>query len=152
MKAAVSLEADQGFTLLEMTLVLAVVSILAAFPVLHFTQTKKETETQLFFESLRSSITLIQSEAIFNKHWTIMEVRPTSRLIRFRVTGKENADHPVNHTLYLPESMSLIGTSKEYSFLSGSGNLGNINEIRFNTARGRVTVSFQMGSGRFVIE
>jgi len=152
MKMPIYYKADQGFTLLEMTLVLAVVSMLAAFPVLHFTQTKKGTETQLFFESLRSGLTLIQTEAVVNHHWTIMEVRPTSRLIRFRVTGKENAEHPANHTLYLPESVSLIGTTKEYSFLSGSGNLGNIHEINFNTARGRVTVSFQMGSGRFVIE
>ncbi|OJF94302.1 competence type IV pilus minor pilin ComGD [Alkalibacterium sp. 20] len=146
------LKQDKGFTLIEVLLVLSLVSLLATFPVVHFTQIKKETETQLFFESLRSSITLIQSEAIVNHHWTKMEVRPTNRLIRFRVTGADNTKHPANHILYLPESISLVGTTKDYSFSSGSGNLGNINVIYFNTIHGRVSVSFQMGSGRFVIE
>ncbi|SFC14075.1 prepilin-type N-terminal cleavage/methylation domain-containing protein [Alkalibacterium subtropicum] len=143
---------DDGFTLIEVLLVLALVSLLATFPVMHFAQLKKETETQLFFEALRSGITLIQTEAVVNDHWTNMEVRPTNRLIRFRVTGTENTDHPANHILYLPESISLYGTSKEYLFSKSSGNLGNINELNFSTIHGRVTVSFQMGSGRFVIE
>ncbi|WP_423188789.1 competence type IV pilus minor pilin ComGD [Alkalibacterium sp. f15] len=146
------LKQDKGFTLIEVLLVLSLVSLLATFPVLHFAQIKKETETQLFFESLRSSITLIQSEAIVNNHWTMMEVRPTNRLIRFRVTGAGNSKHPSNHILYLPESISVVGIMRDYSFSSGSGNLGNINVIHFNTIHGRVSVSFQMGSGRFVIE
>ncbi|MER2063316.1 MAG: competence type IV pilus minor pilin ComGD [Alkalibacterium sp.] len=143
---------DEGFTLIESLLVLSVVSLLAAFPVMHFTQIKKETETQMFFEALRSGITLIQTEAVVNDHWTNMEVRPANRLIRFRVTRKENSEHPANHILYLPESVSLYGTTKEYTFSKSSGNLGNINELNFNTIHGRVTVSFQMGSGRFVIK
>lgn len=147
-----TLKKNDGFTLIEVVLVLSIVSLLATFPVMHFAQLKKETETQLFFEALRSGITLIQTEAVINDHWTNMEVRPTNRLIRFRVTGKENSDHPANHILYLPESISLYGTSKEYQFSRSSGNLGNINELNFNTIHGRVTVSFQMGSGRFVIE
>lgn len=143
---------DDGFTLVEMLLVLSVASLLATFPVMHFVQLKKETETQLFFEALRSGITLIQTEAVVNDHWTTMEVRPTNRLIRFRVTREENSDHPANQTLYLPDSVSLIGTTKEYMFSRSSGNLGNINELNFSTIHGRVTVSFQMGSGRFVIK
>ncbi|MDN6397995.1 MAG: prepilin-type N-terminal cleavage/methylation domain-containing protein [Alkalibacterium sp.] len=147
-----TIKKDEGFTLLEVLLVLVIISIITTFPVMHFSQLKKETETQLFFESLRSGITLIQNEAVLNNQWTTMEVRPTNRLIRFRVTGKENSNHPASHVLDLPESMSLVGTSKDYSFSSGSGNLGNINKLKFNTMHGRVTVSFQMGSGRFVIE
>lgn len=143
---------DDGFTLIEVLIVLSLVSLLATFPVMHFNQLKKETETQLFFEALRSGITLIQTEAVMNDQWTNMEVRPANRLIRFRVTGKENSAHPANHILYLPESMSIIGTSKEYLFSKSSGNLGNINELNFQTIHGRVTVSFQMGSGRFVIK
>lgn len=146
------LKQDKGFTLIEVLLVLSLVSMLAMFPVMQFTQMRKETETQIFFESLRSGITLIQSEAIMNHQWTNMEIQPANRLIRFRVTGAGNEGHPANHILYLPESMSLVGGFKEYLFSSGSGNLGNINEINFNTIHGRVTVSFQMGSGRFVIK
>ncbi|GEK91357.1 competence type IV pilus minor pilin ComGD [Alkalibacterium kapii] len=145
-------EQEEGFTLLEVLLTLVIVSVITAIPIMHFTQLKKETETQLFFESLRSGITLIQNEAVFNNQWTTMEVRPTNRLIRFRVTGRENENHPANHILDLPESISLIGTSKEYMFSKKSGNLGNINKVNFNTIHGRVSVSFQMGSGRFVIE
>ena len=143
---------DDGFTLIEVLLVLSLVSLLATFPVMHFAQLKKETETQLFFESLRSGITLIQTEAVVNDHWTIMEVRPGNRLIRFRVITEENAVHPADQTLYLPDSLSLIGTTKDYSFSKSSGNLGNINELSFSTIHGRVSVSFQMGSGRFVIK
>lgn len=143
---------DDGFTLIEVLLVLSLVSLLATFPVMHFAQLKKETETQLFFESLRSGITLIQTEAVVNDHWTIMEVRPGNRLIRFRVITEENAVHPADQTLYLPDSLSLIGTTKDYSFSKSSGNLGNINELSFSTIHGRASVSFQMGSGRFVIK
>jgi len=146
------LKKDDGFTLIEVLLVLSLVSLLATFPVMHFVQLKKETETQLFFEALRSGITLIQTEAVVNDHWTIMEVRPGNRLIRFRVITEENAVHPADQTLYLPDSLSLIGTTKDYSFSKSSGNLGNINELSFSTIHGRVSVSFQMGSGRFVIK
>lgn len=146
------LKQDNGFTLIEVMLVLSLVSLLVTIPVLNFTRMKEETETQLFFESLRSGITLIQNEAIVNDHWTLMEVRPRNRLIRFRVTGANNGAHPANHILYLPDSVSLVGTATEYSFSRGSGNLGNFIGIGFNTIHGRVNVSFQIGSGRFVIQ
>ena len=151
MKSLNRMNQDKGFTLIEVLLVLSVVSLLATVPVMQFTQLKKETETQLFFEQLRSSITLIQSEAILNHQWTSMEVYPSNRLILFEVEGAENTSHPANHVLHLPESISLLGKSKVYSFSAGSGNLGNINELNFETIHGRKTLSFKMGSGRFEI-
>lgn len=144
------LKKENGFSLVETLLVLSLVSFILSIPILHFNRMKIESETQLFFESLESSITLIQSHAILNNEWTVIEVSPSSKQINFRVAG--DREHPINHRLYLPETMSLASGSVVYNFYSETGNQTQLKKLRFYTAKGEVEFGFLFGSGRFSYE
>lgn len=141
---------DDGFTLMETLLVLSILSLLISFPIVQFSSMREESEHQLFFDSLRSSITLIQTHAVINNEWTVMEVRPVNNKIYFRVPAHIN--HPASHTLSLPDGITIQGTSRDYDFKSGTGNQGNLHPVIFQTRKGKVELKFQMGSGRFVID
>lgn len=144
------LKKSEGFTLIETVLVLSIVSIILSMPIVYFNKLKVESETQLFFETLGASITLAQSYAILNQDWTVMEVRPDSRDISFRVVGDRN--HPIAHRLSLPESLSMPGGSREFRFSSSTGNQSDIVQVPFDTVNGRVNLRFKFGKGRFTIE
>lgn len=144
------MEKENGFSLIETLLVLSLVSFIVSMPILHFNRLKIETETQLFFESLESSITLVQSHAILNNEWTVIEFSPSSKQVSFRVAG--DREHPLNHRLYLPESMSMASGFMEYNFNSETGNQSNLKKLRFYTSKGEVEFGFLFGSGRFSYE
>ena len=145
-----NLKKSEGFTLIETVLVLSVVSLILSIPFVHFNKLRVESETQLFFESLGSSITLVQTYAILNQEWTVMDVRPGSRDISFRVVNDRN--HPIAHKLPLPESLSLPGGAREFRFSSNTGNQSDILQVPFETTKGKVNFKFKFGKGRFTIE
>lgn len=141
---------EKGFTLIEIVVVSFVAMIILSFPVLSFKRVQEQAEIDLFLEQLVSSLTLIQNQAILNNDWTEVEISPEYRRFRFRVIGDRN--HRVNHTLELPESVSLTGGIKRKRFLSGSGNLGDYSPIHLYTANGRYEIDYKFGSGRFEIK
>lgn len=110
---------------------------------------KSQLETALFFEEVRSSITLMQNHAVLNDQWTEVEIRPQARELVFRVIGDQN--HSLNHSISLPEDIKILGGSKLYRFLSGSGNQGNLNKTKFEVNDDIYELSFKLGSGRFEI-
>lgn len=140
---------DTGATFIESLLVLSVISFLFTIPVVQLNQVRKQSETQLFFDSLSSSITLIQNYSVLNNEWTSMEYRPSRGTIYFKVVG--NNTHPINHVLTVPEHMKIISTANEIRFLKNSGTISNPHTIAFETINGKVECVFQIGSGRFDI-
>lgn len=140
---------DTGATFIESLLVLSVISFLFTIPVVQLNQVRRQSETQLFFDSLSSSITLIQNYSVLNNEWTSMEYRPSRGRIYFKVVG--NNTHPINHVLTVPEHMKIISTANEIRFLKNSGTISNPHTIAFETINGKVECVFQIGSGRFDI-
>lgn len=140
---------DTGVTFIESLLVLTVVSFILAMPVVQLNQVRKQSETQLFFDALSSSITLIQNYAVLNNEWTVMDYRPSRGTINFRVVG--NTSHPVNHVLTVPDHMKILSTADEIRFVRESGTISNPHTLAFQTINGKVECVFQLGSGRFEI-
>lgn len=140
---------DAGVTFIESVMVLSVISFIIGLPVLQLTHVRKQSETQLFFDSLSSSITLIQNYAVLNNEWTAMEYRPSRGTIYFKVLG--DSSHPVNHVLTVPDHMTILSTANEVRFLSKSGTISNPHTLAFQTVNGKVECVFQIGSGRFDI-
>lgn len=143
------LKEQSGFTLIESLIVLNLVWLFLLIPVIPFNSMKSQMETSLFFEEVRSSITLMQNHAVLNNQRTEVEIRPQAGELVFRVIGDQN--HLLNHTISLPEEIEILGGSKLYRFLSGSGNQGNLNKTRFEVNDDIYELSFKLGSGRFEI-
>ncbi|GAA0352616.1 hypothetical protein GCM10008932_02000 [Alkalibacterium iburiense] len=146
-----NIKESEGFTLIETALVLSIVSIILSLPIVHFKALQVEAETQLFFETLGSSLTLAQSYAILNQDWPLIEFKPDTREVSFRA-GKRTDNHPINHRISFPDSISMPGGTREFRFSSSTGNQSNISPIPFDTAKGRVNVRFKFGKGRFTVE
>lgn len=142
---------DEGFTLIETLLVLSVLSlILVMVPAIRFDYLTEKSETSLFFNSLQSSVTLVQNYSVLNDEWTVVRFFPEQGLISFRVAGKTN--HPVEHRIELPDHVQILNNNVEFRFKNESGNIGQYETIRFKTPEGIVEYVFQLGSGRFVVK
>lgn len=140
---------DAGVTLIESLLVLSIISMFIALPIYQLDQVRKQSETQLFFESLSSSITLIHNYSVLNGEWTAMEYRPSRGTLHFKVLSSTN--HPVDHVLRVPDHMRILGTVNEVRFSGRSGTITNPHTVTFQTINGKVDCVFQIGSGRFDI-
>lgn len=140
---------DSGFSLIESLIVLSIIGLLIGLPATQLTHISKQSETQLFFDDLSASITLIHNYAVLNNEWTSMEYRPSRGTIYFKVVG--NNSHPINHVLTVPSHMTIISTADEIRFLRGAGTISNPRTVTFQTINGRVQCVFQIGSGRFDI-
>lgn len=141
---------EDGFTLIETLLVLSILMIIITFPQAQTKGVQEDMETALFIESFRSSITLMQSHAIMNHQRTIIDTKPENREVHFRVHGVRN--HPLEHRLSLPDSISFRGSAMSFVFLPGSGTQAQLSPCRMQTKDGLLTLSFKMGSGRFAFE
>ncbi|WP_035445285.1 competence type IV pilus minor pilin ComGD [Atopococcus tabaci] len=140
---------EKGFTLPEVMLVLLISVFLVGLPPIVSASYAEKIEGRLFLEQLQSSITLIQNEAVLNGKRTKMATYPSNRLVRFTVVGESS--HPANHTLTLPDNVSITSLSEDYYFSSETGNLSNINRITFRINGEDIELVFQMGSGRYEI-
>lgn len=141
---------EKGFTLPEVLLVLTVSVILLGIPQVVSASYTQKMEERLFLEQLQSSIAMIQNDAILNERVTQMQTFRDNKLIRFTVVG--DSSNSLNHTLELPESVSLIDSTMTYRFSSGSGNLGEMERLSIRIGKEKVELVFQMGSGRYKIE
>lgn len=144
-----SMKRDEGMTLIETLLVLAVLSLMISIPTVQFSRLKERSETALFFETFQSSVTLMQNYAILNDKWTVIEFRRPLKDISFRVAGERG--HPIEHKLSLPDHISLLNDLTEFRFSRGTGHISGHEVIRFRTPEGIVEFAFQLGSGRYEI-
>lgn len=143
------LKQEEGITIIESLLVLSLVSVFISLPVIQFSRLSQKAETEVFIEAFNSSLTLAQNYAVLNDEWTAVDLKPAHGEITFRVVGKRN--HPIEHTLKLPEHIQLLNSGTEFRFSRKSGNMGSYGPVRFRTPEGVVEFAFQMGSGRFEI-
>lgn len=141
---------QKGFTLVETLVVLSLIWIFLLIPVIPFQSIQEELETKQFMKELESTITLFQNHAILNEETTRFETRPAAREIAFRVVT--DRDHAINQKLKIPEHIELVSASRIYRFVSGSGNQGNLNPIRFKTDSQVIVIQFSLGSGRFDVK
>lgn len=141
---------QKGFTLVETLVVLSLIWIFLLIPVIPFQSIQEELETKQFFKELEATMTLFQNHAILNGETTRFETRPAAREIAFRVVT--DRDHALNQKLKIPEHIELVSASRIYRFVSGSGNQGNLNPIRFKTDSQVIVIQFSLGSGRFDVK
>lgn len=139
----------EGFTLLESVVVLFLVSILIGFPILSVRKAEESIKIQLFIEELTTGITLMQSHAIMNRQPTIIEVKPDTQMIDFRVYGGDSRS--LDYSIIPPEEVKLANHSEKYIFGSDSGNIGQYGSFSFTAPTGEYKLVFQMGSGRFYV-
>lgn len=151
-------QAEEGFTLVELLIVLLIVSFLTFLPALSIQQTIERTAVDMFFRELSSQITLMQNHAILAGERTAVEFAPNAKVIRFKVIGSNNSSHqPLNREISLadgPCQFSEPGYQTVY-FKKDTGNISMVNNsrwrIKFKTELGAYEIVFKLGSGRFDI-
>ena len=74
---------EQGLTLIEAAVVLAIVSMLFLLPMITFQSYEEKIEVDLFIEEVRNNVTLMQNHAVFNGQATEIQVRAENNTIDF---------------------------------------------------------------------
>ncbi|MFL2100133.1 competence type IV pilus minor pilin ComGD [Desemzia sp. FAM 23991] len=141
------LKNQKGFLLLESLLVLSIAASLVLIPQLMSRSATAAIEGDLFKRNLESSVTATQNYAVLSGKMTKVELFRQNRKITFTVL--EDKNHPFNHTLFFPESVSSLTNAIEIYFLGGSGNIKNLDSITFNINGENTKLKFQLGSGRY---
>lgn len=146
---------ESGFVLIETVFLLFVISMMTLIPVLSIDKMIASAQVDAFFRELTSNITLMQNHAILNNERTNVEFlkgqEANDNRIEFKVSGY--GEHPLNRTMVLDSPYYAFGTGRyfSFSFLKGSGNISDSKTIEFLTAKGRYTLTYWLGSGRFEI-
>lgn len=142
-------EEDGFFTLIEGIIVLLMVTFLLTLPSIQTKSLEYSMTTDLFIEQLRSDILLLHQYAVVNGETTVIEADPGRDRITFTVVN--NASSQLNKSIQLPEQLSMFGGYKRFSYRPYSGNITNVDRIRFSNSERTFEIVFQVGSGRFYV-
>lgn len=142
-------EEDGFFTLIEGIIVLTIVSFILAMPSIQMRPLGSVVSTDIFLEQLKSDITLLHQNAVLNGETTVIEANPGRNRINLSVIS--NSASPLNKTIQLPEQLTMFGGYKRFSYRPYSGNITNVDRIRFSDSNRTFEFVFQVGSGRFYV-
>lgn len=144
---------EDGFTLIEMLLVLMMTSILLLLPILSIERVIENIQIDLFFRELTSKITQMQTHAILHDQTTDVQFYPQNNIVRFRVVDENVKDDILRETWEIDSSYyELSGTAmKEFAFKKGTGNITKSDRVHINTTKGKYELVYLLGSGRFEI-
>lgn len=146
---------DSGFVLIETAFLLFIISMMTLIPVLSIDKMIASAQIDAFFRELSSNITLMQNHAILNNERTDIQFvkgkEGAEDIIEFKVNGY--ADHPLNRRMSVDSPYYAYGTGKYFGFhfKKGTGNISISNTVEFDTVKGRYTLTYWLGSGRFEI-
>lgn len=142
-------EEDGFFTLIEGVIVLIIVSFILTVPSIQIKPLESVLTTDLFIEQLKTEITLLHQNAVLNGETSVIEVDPGRDIINLSVIN--NSVSPLNKTIQLPDQLSMFGGYKRFSYRPYSGNITNVDRVRFSDSNRTFEFVFQVGSGRFYV-
>lgn len=146
-------ENEDGFTLLEILLVLMIVSMLVLFPVIKMKDTIETIQIDLFFRELTAKITQYQTHAMLSGQDVEIRFMPITQEIYFS-RREEGTVTLLEEEIWKLDSLYYEitkGPAKRIGFKEYTGNITNAGFIPFKTVEGRYRLYHQMGSGRFDI-
>jgi competence protein ComGD len=142
------LHRQNGYSFIEMFLVLLIFSSLLTFAAFSTEPLKVQTEKSLFLSQLQSDLYLIQSHSIFSQS--------SLTLVFYPYANKYVAKDYYGTTLVsreLPDGIKLseLNRLNEIVFNS-SGNTNRFGPVYFNSDDSTIKLTFQIGQGRFYVQ
>lgn len=138
--------ADDGFTLLEMVIVLFVVSIILTLPTINLKHNPEKMEAEFYIHRVGSEIIKAQNRCIMYDQSLTVEPTFNKRFVCIQSGG-------VKTYLKTPPQVK-VTTNKENHrkiFERRSGKVTNIHPLNFSTPWGKYSLLIQLGSGRYRI-
>jgi competence protein ComGD len=139
---------QEGYTFIEMLLVLLIVTVLLAFAAFSTGPLKAHTEKNYFISQLQSDLYLIQSQSFFSQS--------SMTLLFYPYANKYVAKDYFGHTLVsrtLPPGIKISENNNLNEIIfNQSGNTNRFGPVYFNDGDTTIKLSFQIGQGRFYVQ
>lgn len=135
---------QQGFTLLELLLVLSVVFILTAFAVPVGQKWTQQKADEKGVQSIVATIHSVQSHALANGIWTSIKFTGQTYVIRAE-GGKDIARGA------LPEGFRFAGNAQDEIIFLPNGNIVRPGTVVFASKSGGVSLKLQFVRGRVIV-
>ncbi|KIL75289.1 hypothetical protein A3781_09345 [Bacillus badius] len=144
-----AIKEEQGFTMIETMVVLAVVLVVLSITVLSFSRGAAEFEKRQFLNQLRADLFLAQSHAIAKQE--TVEVRFAYGGNRYTVrTLASSSSFLVQRNI--PDAIQYMdGSLAKLSFLP-NGNTNSFGTVYFKYGDRYLSLVFQIGKGRFYVK
>lgn len=134
----------QGFSLLEMLLVLLISSVLGSFFMPSFKHWQESLETRAFLSSLEEELYQLQQAAILSGRDSKLTVKVSdSTILCSKNDGKNFREMTLPKTLHPVKNSTIV-------FRAETGHVSKMPNIQLQTAQKLYIYQFQIGSSRYV--
>ncbi|WP_255343659.1 competence type IV pilus minor pilin ComGD [Geomicrobium sp. JCM 19039] len=136
---------DQGFSLMEMSLVLLIVSIFLLLPLLHFQSVTKQQEITTFVDRLVEDLHYTQQLALTRNRSARLYIQPDNHRYRVMVANE------IVKQVEVPEYVIFSGSTirPDQIIFNRNGNLSYSGSFEVYADHARFQFTFLIGSGRF---
>ncbi|MBE6183762.1 prepilin-type N-terminal cleavage/methylation domain-containing protein [Bacillus ginsengihumi] len=140
---------EQGFTLIEMLIVILVMTIVASFGFINIKPLWTTVKKHLFINQLQVDLYYAQTYAITKQ--TNVYVQFYERANRYMMTDNQHQHLIVDRKL--PENVDMLseGTFSSYT-INPDGNVTNFGTIYFRAGEEQVKLVVNIGRGRFYVQ
>lgn len=138
---------NNGFTLLELLLVLAVMVLFLSFSVVGLKSIWDSVERHLFFTQLKSDLFYAQSYAMSHQQAVNVKILPFSDTYWIKPLGQE-----IIIERQIPSSVTVGNSSLHSIYFRADGNITKFGTMTFHTPRGTTKIIFYIGRGRFRVQ
>lgn len=139
---------EQGFTLPEVLVVMAVISLLAGISAGMFHPVISGTEKRLFKSQFAADMYFAQAYALNRKEVVAVHFVPSQNSYRVRA----NREKKVLINRELPGTIKMLSANMTVLHYNPDGNTGHFGTVRFQQGDRKITATFYIGKGRFIVE
>jgi competence protein ComGD len=137
---------DRGFTLPEMLIVLAVVSIMAAIGVAAVQPALEWTQKRMFISQLESDLYHVQSQAINRKETIVFQFSKEQNQYAAMAGSKTIL------TRELPAPIRMTGGNLSRFHITPDGTISHFGTVQFQLNGHEMELTIFLGRGRFIVK
>lgn len=143
-----------GFTLIEVLIVLGVLSFFCLLPTLSVVTWQKQTEVTRFFASFEKSFQETQQATIIWRKSTYVTIEAADQQQQVVFTENTGDGSKTSRILKVPQQLKMYGPNIHFLVGSGDPTTGNSGLAKYTfeypLKNLRIIYQLEMGSGRFV--
>lgn len=138
---------QQGFTIVESLIVLAVIVLFAQLSIVSIQKFYQKVEKNLFFDQLQTDIYYAKAKAINQKSSVILEFFP--QLNKYEIYNFQDERGLVRE---FPESVQIKRTNLQRIYFRETGTISSFGTVTFEYEGKEIKLIFNIGQGRFYVE
>lgn len=139
---------EQGFTLLELLIVLTVLTIVFSFSVITLGSFADKMKKNLFITQLQSDLYYAHAYAIHQKEPVLVSFSITENMYQANAVGTKK----ILFQRKLPPSIYLEKSNLTRFTITSEGTVSNFGTVLFKVHDGSIKLTFYIGRGRFSVQ